>query len=298
MPRTLPDRTALAEGDRSRYFPGRFCRDPAHGRLRCDVHTSSLAVLAGIYGLLGGNNIYNRRFRWAPFYVLSKSFYLSRLHVSIAHGSVGTGPAMRSHRERVFQSLGTINKSTGMAHLARESIPITPPHVLIQADGRALDPITVTAPRTAWRLLGQFGVLLAVMGWIDIALHWYPPAFRSPEWELGTVATTFAALPLPTMGLMAALGSAMARAARRNLVVLSVVQVLIVLFLAASLIAFLLDVPLALRAVAAPGVPGPAAIEMKRTIVRALVMGIGFGAVYLYGTIVSTRFLLRRVKDA
>jgi hypothetical protein len=185
-----------------------------------------------------------------------------------------------------------------MAHLARESTSITPPHVLIQADTRAIDPISVSAPRTAWGLLGPVGVLLAVMGWIDIALHWYPPAFKSPEWELGTVATTFAALPLPTMGLMAALGSALARAVKTNLVVLSVVESLIVLFVLGSLIVFLLDVPLALRAVSAPGVPVQAATEMKRTVVRALVMGLGFGVVYLYGAVVSTRFLLRRVKDA
>lgn len=185
-----------------------------------------------------------------------------------------------------------------MAHLAREIIPTTPPHVLIQADTRAISPIAVTAPRTAWRILGQFGVLLAVMGWIDIALHWYPASFKSPEWELGTVATTLAALPLPTMGLMAALGSALARAAKTNLVVLSIVQSLIVLLLVGMLIVFMLDVPLALRAVTAPGVPLQAAIEMKRTIVRALVMGIGFGAIYLYGAVVSTRFILRRVRDA
>ena len=175
---------------------------------------------------------------------------------------------------------------------------MTPPHVLIQADARAVDPITVSAPRTAWRLLGQFGVLLAVIGWIDIALHWYPLVSGSPEWEFGTIAATFAGLPLPTMGVIAALAAAMARAVKVNVTVLTVVQGLIVLFLAGCMIVFLLDIPLALRAVAAPGVPVQAVTEMKRTIVRALVMGVGFGAVYLYGTIVSTRFLLRRVKDA
>ena len=175
---------------------------------------------------------------------------------------------------------------------------MTPPHVLIQADTRAIDPIAVSAPRTAWRMLGQFGVLLAVIGGIDILLHWYPAHFKSPEWEFGTVATTFASLPLPTMGLVAVLASALARAVRPHLVAMAVVLGLLALFVGVALLMFLFDVPLALRATTAPGVPPEAITEMKRTIVRTLAMGVGFGIVYVYGAVVSIRFLLRRVKDA
>lgn len=159
------------------------------------------------------------------------------------------------------------------------------------------DPITVSAPRTAWRYLGQFGVLLAVIGGVDIVLHWYPVAFKSPEWEFGTVATTLGSLPLPTMGLLAVLASALARAVKANLVAISIVFSLLALFVAAAMLVFLLDVPVALRAVSVQGVPPQAATEMKRTIVRTMAMGVGFGLVYLYGAVVSIRFLLRRVKD-
>ncbi|HSQ32976.1 MAG TPA: hypothetical protein VLN49_24140 [Gemmatimonadaceae bacterium] len=169
--------------------------------------------------------------------------------------------------------------------------------MLIQADRLAADPLTVSAPRTAWRYLGQFGVLLAVIGFVDIALHWYPPAFRSPEWEFGTVATTLGSLPLPTMGLLAVLASALARAVKANLVAISVVLGLLAAFVAAAMLMFLLDVPVALRAVSAQGVPPQAATEIKRTIVRTLTMGVGFGLVYLYGAVVSIRFLLRGVKN-
>ena len=184
-----------------------------------------------------------------------------------------------------------------MTRVARETGTITPPHVLIQADRLSADPITVSAPRTAWRYLGQFGVLLAVIGGVDIVLHWYPVAFRSPEWEFGTVATTLGSLPLPTMGLLAVLASALARAVKANLVAISVVLSLLALFVAAAMLVFLLDVPVALRAVSAQGVPPQAATEMKRTIVRTMAMGLGFGLVYLYGAVVSIRVLLRRVKD-
>lgn len=147
-------------------------------------------------------------------------------------------------------------------------------------------------------MLGQFGVLLAVIGGIDIVLHWYPAHFRSPEWEFGTVATTLASLPLPTMGLVAVLASALARAVKPNLAAMSVVLTALALFVVACLLVFLLDVPLAMRAVAQPGVPPDAVTEMKRTVVRTLAMGVGFGIVYVYGAVVSIRFLLRRVKDA
>ncbi len=185
-----------------------------------------------------------------------------------------------------------------MPNVARDTRTITPPHVLIQADRLAADPITVSAPRTAWRYLGRFGVLLAVIGFVDIALHWYPPAFRSPEWEFGTVATTLGSLPLPTMGLLAVLASALARAVKTNLVAISVVLGLLAAFVAAAMLMFLLDVPVALRAVSAPGVPPQAATEIKQTIVRTLTMGLGFGLVYLYGAVVTIRFLLRGAKDA
>lgn len=214
------------------------------------------------------------------------------------YGSAGMRPARRPARERLSTTLGPSDHYIGMAHVARESIPITPPHVLIQADTQAIDPIAVSAPRAAWRMLGRFGVLLAVIGGIDIVLHWYPPAFKSPEWEFGTAATTLGALPLPTMGLVAVLASGLARAVRANLVAMAVIFSILTLFVFSALLVFMLDVPLALNAVSAANVPPQAATELKRTIARTVVMGLGFGSLYLYGAIVSIRFLLRRVKDA
>jgi hypothetical protein len=85
---------------------------------------------------------------------------------------------------------------------------------------------------------------------------------------------------------------------KANLAAVSVVLGLLAVFVAASMVVFLLDVPVALRAVSAPAVPPQAAAEIKRTIVRTMAMGLGFGLVYLYGAVVSIRFLLRGAKDA
>src|SRR5436190_22073515 len=97
------------------------------------------------------------------------------------------------------------------------------PHVVIQADRKALAPIGSTAPLMAWRALGRVGVVLAVVTGVDIVLRWYPLSLRSPEWEFGTVAMTFASLPLVTVGLVAGLASAMARGAKVSATVMAAI---------------------------------------------------------------------------
>jgi len=171
------------------------------------------------------------------------------------------------------------------------------PHIVIQADRKALSPVTSTAPQTAWRALGRVGLVLAVIAGFDIVLRWYPLSLRSPEWEFGTVAMTFASLPLVTVGLAAGLASAMARGERVGTTVMAAIFCMIALFVVAALLLFASDVPLALRAVASQG-SLPATLEMKRTIARSVVMGVGYAVIYVYGSVVSLRYLLRRMKDA
>jgi len=170
---------------------------------------------------------------------------------------------------------------------------MTPPHVVIQADRKALNPITVAAPRTAWRLLGWFGLLLAAVGFVDVALQWYPASFKSPEWEFGTVAGSLATLPLLTIGLMSLLASFLARAERAGVVTMAVVFAVLLLFVVGSFLMFLSDVPLALKASAAT----PMVYTIKKSIIRTSVMAIGFGAGYFAAAVVSFRYLFRRIKD-
>jgi len=70
--------------------------------------------------------------------------------------------------------------------------PTSAPHVVIQSDRRARDPLPHAAPQTAWRLFGWFGLLLVMIGGSDVVSQWYPPAFHSAEWEFGTAAVTIA----------------------------------------------------------------------------------------------------------
>jgi hypothetical protein len=55
---------------------------------------------------------------------------------------------------------------------------------------------------------------------------------------------------------------------------------------------FLTDVPQALRAV-----PAPAALTLKKSILRTLVMGVCFCFAYLIAAMSSFRYLSRRFRD-
>ena len=166
------------------------------------------------------------------------------------------------------------------------------PRVLVQKDKKALDPISVSAPRTAWRLFAWFGLVLAIVGFVDVAMQWYPLAFQSPEWEFGTVSVSFASLPLLTIGSTILLASFLARGIRAGVVTMGVVFTLLTLGIVFGFMLFLTDVPLALRTA-----PGPAALNLKKSIVRTMVMGLTFGAGYLIAAVTSFRYLLRRVSD-
>jgi hypothetical protein len=166
------------------------------------------------------------------------------------------------------------------------------PRVVVQADRKALHPISVSAPRTAWKLFGWLGLIFVVIGAVDLALHWYPTAFKQPEWEFGTVANSVATLPLMTIGLTIMLASFLARGSRVGVMVMCVVFVLVLLFLIAAYLLFLSDVPLALRAA-----QGPVAITIKKSIVRTSAMALAFGIGYGAAAVLSFRYLLRRVSD-
>jgi hypothetical protein len=167
------------------------------------------------------------------------------------------------------------------------------PRVVIQADRKILSPITVTAPRAAWRLLGWFGLLLAVVGFIDVALQWYPTSFKSPEWEFATVAATVATLPLLTIGLTVLLASLLARGSRAGVTTMAAVFALMSFLLVAAYLLFLSDVPMALRASTNPGI----ILTIKKSIIRTSAMALGFGGGYLVAAAVSYRYLSRRIND-
>ena len=174
-----------------------------------------------------------------------------------------------------------------------ETTPTSAPHVVIQSDRRARDPLTQGAPKAAWRLFGWFGLLLVVIGGSDVVSQWYPPAFHSAEWEFGTAAVTIASLPLLTIGMTILLASFLARAKREGVMVMGVAFLCLFLVVGAALVLFALDVPLALRSP-----PGPPLTAIKKAIVRTVIMGASYEIAYLAALVLSFRYVFGRIKDA
>lgn len=133
--------------------------------------------------------------------------------------------------------------------------------------------------------MGRFGLALAILGLFDISLSWFPAAFGNWQWEFGTIASTVAALPLTSIGFGCVLASALARGSRRVLRTVAIVLGLIGLAVLCTLVLFYLDVPLALRASGET----PAALGVKKAIVKTSALGLGFAAVYLTGSALAWR---------
>ena len=137
--------------------------------------------------------------------------------------------------------------------------------------------------------MGWLSLALALAGIGDWVLAWVPLHIGSPEWEFGTVVATFAGLPLITVGLAGLLGSAVARGVRWQIMATSVVLLVFALWILAASVIFLLDVPVALRAV-----QGLARVGILKAIAKTALMGGLFFTTYLIIGVAALRFALRQ----
>ena len=129
---------------------------------------------------------------------------------------------------------------------------------------------------TAWRWIGWFSLVFVLAGAADWVLAWIPLRLGNTEWEFATIVSTFSGLPLVTLGFAGLLGSAVARGVRWQLIVLGSVVLLWGLMLVGALLVFLLDVPIALRAV-----QGPAHLGIMKATAKTVTLGVLFSVVYL-----------------
>lgn len=127
-----------------------------------------------------------------------------------------------------------------------------------------------------WRVLAWIGAALAVVGWLDWALIWFPLDFGNPQWEFGNISASIDALPLGTLGLGLIAASVVARGGRWTPRVLGVLFALGSLLLLGLLVIYLLDVPLALRSVQ-PQMRSVLRLAMMKTVVSALVYAVLYG---------------------
>jgi hypothetical protein len=142
--------------------------------------------------------------------------------------------------------------------------------------------------RTAWKWVGWFGLMLATVGLSDFALAWYPMNWGSPEWEFATVTSSYSGLPLPTMGLIALMASAVARGVRWQVMAFSIGLIAWSLVLVLGFTLFLTTVPVALGAV--QGIP---LLGIKKAVVKTTILTVAFAGSYLVAGIVGIRHLRR-----
>ena len=136
-------------------------------------------------------------------------------------------------------------------------------------------------------MLLVLGVALAIVGFTDVALLFYPGRWASVDWEFGTVSAAFEGLPLGTIGLGLACAAAVARGRRFAMGVLAVVQLVLSLVLVLMLLVFLLDLPVVVRAV------DPA---MRPTLLKSLVKTGSMAVVYVVLYLAFGIWVVRRIR--
>lgn len=113
-------------------------------------------------------------------------------------------------------------------------------------------PVRTADASIGWTVAIAGGVAIAIVGWTDILMAWYPLQFGSLEWEFGTISRTFDGLPLGTVGLLGIVAGLAAGGRRRGMLVMSAILAVITLVLIGLAGLYLLDAAPAWAASAPP----------------------------------------------
>ncbi|HEU5219183.1 MAG TPA: hypothetical protein VFU23_11020 [Gemmatimonadales bacterium] len=112
---------------------------------------------------------------------------------------------------------------------------------------------------------------------MDLGLAFYPFQLGTPEWEFGTASRVLDNLPLFSLGMALVLGHALAEGRRGLVRLIRIVLILLVVVVAVLSVFYLLNLPLAVKAV-----NQTAAIrELYKASVKTLVQGIAYAIAYL-----------------
>lgn len=140
--------------------------------------------------------------------------------------------------------------------------------------GRAPAP-RVPDARGAWSVAAALGAGLAVIGWTDVLLVWFPFRPTSPEWEFGAISATFAGMPLGTVGLGILTAAAAALGWRRSLRALAVLLWILTATIIALAVIYALDVLVAWR-----GAPPQVAPVLKISVIKSTVFAVVYMALF------------------
>lgn len=133
---------------------------------------------------------------------------------------------------------------------------------------------SVPHPRLAWAVLGWFGFAAVLIGSFDILLAWYPLQSGNSAWEFGIINVTIWSLPFVTTGLVLMLAAGLALEKRWLSRFAAICMVLLAVAIVAMLLVYALVIPIALQ-----GTPPAAQLNVKKSIVKTVVLGPIFSAV-------------------
>ncbi len=151
-----------------------------------------------------------------------------------------------------------------------------PSKVLVREEEGAKKPVELWSSDKLFSVLGWVGVVLAVAALMDYALAMFPTHFSSMEWEFGMIAQIFAGLPLLAIALAAIWISGAMAGRRWQLFTVSGLLLAAALVVIVLLVAFALDVAVALKLNRGAGHE-----QVVKMAVKTVSMGLLFGAAFI-----------------
>ncbi len=156
--------------------------------------------------------------------------------------------------------------------------------VLVRSSEGKQNVVVAWTQERVWPIVGWIGVVLTVAALLDYAVSFIPTHFSSMEWEFGTIAQVFAGLPLLLIGLVAIWISGAMLGLRWVLMTIGVVLGLATAVVLVLLVAFALDVPVAIKLN-----PGAAREQVVKLVVKTVFMALLFGASFLYTGVLALK---------
>ena len=134
------------------------------------------------------------------------------------------------------------------------------------------------AARVVWQVVVLLGLLLAVVGLLDLVQLVVPLQFGVPEWEYGTASAFFDQFPVVGLGLALAMGGMLALGARWTVRGLGTVCLVIAVSMWVIAAIYLTVVPFTFRAVQDPVVM----TGVKKGLVKALAQSLVYPLAMLW----------------
>ncbi len=140
----------------------------------------------------------------------------------------------------------------------------------------------------AWSLVLGAGAVLFVVGLVDVVLAWYPLRPADPLWEFGAVGRYVSSLPVLATGLALVGAAAVLTERRATARMVATLGLVLAMTIVAGYVAYLVDVPFALRMATSQTEP-----RIRESIVRVTFMSLAFSALFFGVGVSVIRHLYR-----